>query len=255
MVADSEAVRLADRNYAHAYRLMGRHSSAGKVYEEPGLLAAITGPILWLNVCVVYDTLADPAASIGRALDFYKQANMPFIMRIRVDYQPETQAAMRALGLQAAAHLPGMILNPASAAPPHPELEIRDWDEPSLPAHNEIIAASFGMSVEMVNGLIKPEFLTSDFKGYVGYLDGVPVATSALLASDGVAGVYNVATLPAYRKRGLGEAMTWHAVREGLAAGCQFGSLQASEMGQPIYARMGFRNIAPYESYILGAQG
>ena len=85
---------------------------------------------------------------------------------------------------------------------------------------------------------------------YTGFLDGEPVATSALFMSNHVAGVYNVATLNAYRRRGFGEAMTWHAVREGAAAGCGMASLQASEMGRPIYERMGFRLVAGYKTYL-----
>jgi len=36
----------------------------------------------------------------------------------------------------------------------------------------------------------------SDFVGYVGYVDGEPVATAATVMAAGAIGVYNVATLP-----------------------------------------------------------
>jgi predicted acetyltransferase len=59
-----------------------------------------------------------------------------------------------------------------------------------------------------------------------------------------------VATRAKFRRRGVGEALTWHAVREGVAAGCRSATLQASEMGRPIYERMGFRLVAPYKTFV-----
>jgi ribosomal protein S18 acetylase RimI-like enzyme len=251
-LSDEEAVRLADLNYAHSFRLVGGCAIGGSVREGPGILSAITGPIAWLNVTVVHEKLADPASAISRAIDFYRQARVPFVMRIRVGFDPDTQQVMQELGLQTADQMPGMVLNPVAEIPAPPnDLTIADWDAASLPTHNEIIAASFGMPLQLANDLMTPALLNSATNGYLGYVHGRPVATSALIASDGVADVYNVATLPAYRGRGIGEAMTWHAVRKGVEAGCVIGSLQASAMGQPVYARMGFRTIAPYESYIL----
>jgi len=61
--------------------------------------------------------------------------------------------------------------------------------------------------------------------------------------SDGFVGVYAVATTPSARGRGYGEALTWAAVASepNLPA-----TLQASEMGRPIYERMGFRTMASF---------
>jgi hypothetical protein len=55
--------------------------------------------------------------------------------------------------------------------------------------------------------------------------------------SDGVAGVYNVATSVAARGRGFGEALTWRAT---LADPSLPAVLQSSAMGRPIYERMGY---------------
>jgi predicted acetyltransferase len=67
--------------------------------------------------------------------------------------------------------------------------------------------------------------------------------------SHRIAGVHNVSTLPEFRGRGLGEAMTWHAALDGRAEGCIASALQASAMGFPIYERMGYRHVVSYETW------
>ncbi|WP_343082055.1 GNAT family N-acetyltransferase [Ostreiculturibacter nitratireducens] len=84
---------------------------------------------------------------------------------------------------------------------------------------------------------------------FTGYLDGKPVATSSLVLSHGLAGVYAVATLPEARRRGIGAAMTLHALQAAKAAGAQVAVLQSSSMGRPIYERMGFTRRFDYRIF------
>jgi GNAT superfamily N-acetyltransferase len=130
-------------------------------------------------------------------------------------------------------------------------LEIRTAREgPALDEHRRIVATVFGMPLEMVERLFTDAMMTSrEIETYVGYVEGEAVATSALLAFERVAGVYSVATLPEARGRGFGEAMTWQCVRRGAELGCVISALQASEMGRPIYERMGYRLVSPYRTF------
>ncbi len=61
--------------------------------------------------------------------------------------------------------------------------------------------------------------------------------------------MYSIATVPSARRRGFGAAMTARVVADGLAAGCDVAALQASEMGRPIYERLGFRTVVSYAAY------
>src|SRR5439155_5015958 len=56
-------------------------------------------------------------------------------------------------------------------------------------------------------------------QGFVGYLDGAPVAAAALYLTHGVAGIGWVGTLSAHRGHRYAEAVTWAAVREGFRRG------------------------------------
>src|SRR5262249_18748932 len=81
----------------------------------------------------------------------------------------------------------------------------------------------------------------SPIKFYVGYLDSEPISTSELCLAGGVAGLYGVATKESARHKGYGSALTLGPLFDARDAGFTIATLQASEMGQPVYARIGFR--------------
>jgi GNAT superfamily N-acetyltransferase len=76
---------------------------------------------------------------------------------------------------------------------------------------------------------------------FLGRLDGEPVATASLLPAGGIAGVYDVSTVPEARRRGIGTAMTLATLRAARDLGYQLAFLQPSAMGRPLYERIGFR--------------
>lgn len=105
-----------------------------------------------------------------------------------------------------------------------------DWEKPLL-----TMMTSLGLDLPMRN--------------YLGYLDGRPVATSSLFLSTGVAGVQFVATLPEARGQGLGGAMSLAPLLEARQMGYRIGILQSSEMGFPVYRRLGFQQVCQVEHY------
>ena len=76
-----------------------------------------------------------------------------------------------------------------------------------------------------------------------------PVVSGLRWQTGRTVGVYSIATVGAARRRGYGAAMTARIVADGVAAGCDVAILQASEMGRPIYERLGFRTVVHYRSY------
>lgn len=78
---------------------------------------------------------------------------------------------------------------------------------------------------------------------FAGRMDGRIVATSALYTGTGLAGIYAVGTVPAARGRGYGRALTAAALREGRRRGYDSAALLSSELGEPVYRRLGFREV------------
>lgn len=85
---------------------------------------------------------------------------------------------------------------------------------------------------------------------YIGYLDGQPVASTAMVTDAGVAGIYAVATIPEARKRGIGKYLTQMPLLEARERGYRVGILQASSAGYPIYQRLGFKDVFKYQLYL-----
>ena len=84
---------------------------------------------------------------------------------------------------------------------------------------------------------------------YLVLLDGQPVATSQVLLGAGVAGIYQVTCLPEARGRGIGTAVTFAAMDEARRRGYASAILQASDLGHPVYRRLGFRDYGRLTEY------
>jgi GNAT superfamily N-acetyltransferase len=89
-----------------------------------------------------------------------------------------------------------------------------------------------------------PGFLTTpgwDF--FTGRYDGEPVATGLGYTSGGVTGIWGIATLPSLRGKGIGSAITRAVVDAGRARGAHATHLWSTELGYPVYRRMGFQHV------------
>ena len=64
-----------------------------------------------------------------------------------------------------------------------------------------------------------------------------------------VAGIYQVTCLPEARGRGIGTAVTLAALLEARRRGYTIAILQASELGYPVYQRLGFRDYGRLNEY------
>jgi len=90
---------------------------------------------------------------------------------------------------------------------------------------------------------------TGAWHHYVGYLDGEAVTSSTLLLAEGLAGIYDVSTIPAARRKGLGKAITLAPLLEARARGYRYTMLFASHEGYNLYRSIGFVKKFHREDY------
>lgn len=90
----------------------------------------------------------------------------------------------------------------------------------------------------------------SSFRHFLGRLNGEPVATCSLFLGGGVAGIYDVGTLPERRRRGIGAAMTRAAIAAAAAAGYRIAILHSSGLGAAMYRALGFTDVCRIGQYV-----
>jgi ribosomal protein S18 acetylase RimI-like enzyme len=84
----------------------------------------------------------------------------------------------------------------------------------------------------------------------VAWFQGEPVASGLTFDLAGDCGIYNVATLPHARRRGLATALTTHLLHEARARGCTSASLQSTPMAERVYSSVGFRDFGRFLEYV-----
>ena len=236
---------------------LGR-APVAELRDDGDLLRYATGIPLPLLNGVLRARLAEGDASrrVAQALAWFGERGLPFTWFVGPSSRPAD------LGQHLAAHglvrggPPGMAvdLHGLNDALPMPEgLSIVPVeDEAGLQQWVRVIVASFRLPPATegpLAALYGSLGLGWPARLYLGLWHGQPVATSKLLLSSGVAGIYWVGTLPEARGRGIGTAITLAPLREARALGYRIGILEAFPLGMNVYRRIGFRECGKVDRY------
>jgi GNAT superfamily N-acetyltransferase len=255
--------RAIKENLYDCFRFMGR-AAATEMDEGPGWLrwrTPISHP--WFNgVLCNRPPLEGDAAFVEQTLAFFRGRGVQSITWWLTPDQPPAEWApyLQAHGFQFDDNTPGMALIldnlPAQERlPPGLEIAVVE-DEAALETWMEVFTQGYPIPAEMKApffDLLVGMGLNLPMRNYLGYLDGVPVATSNLYLGAGAAGVMYVATLPAARGRGVGAAMTLAPLHAARRLGYHAGILQSSQMGYSVYRRLGFQHLCNIEHFYWSA--
>ena len=188
--------------------------------------------------------------AIQAALERSKSRNVPILWWTGPTTQPTD------LGMRLAEHgfhseyLPGMAVELRSlpeglSTPPGFAIE-RVRESATAENWSRVLGLGFEMPAFVTQAfldLLDSLGLEADslFRHYVGWLNGEAVAVSSVFLDAGVAGIYNVATLPDARGKGIGAALTLFPLLEARALGYRIGILHSSVMGFNVYRKLGFQ--------------
>jgi ribosomal protein S18 acetylase RimI-like enzyme len=248
-----DVVARAEANFFGTFGMLAELNDDGRVCEQDGLLVAASGvPLRSFNNVFVRRPLQNPVSILSDVFAYLDSRKLPFRLRLREGRDQAAEAAAARHGLHCIGTIPELVLDPITSKSGPPPLEIRRATEVgALDEHGSVVADGFDLPASLLRQVFSSRLIAeAGWQGYVGYVDGQPVAASQLSMTGDVAGIYYVATLKEFRGRGFGEAMTWRAIQDGAKAGCDVAILQASDMGRPIYERMGFRLVAGYKTFV-----
>ena len=157
-------------------------------------------------------------------------------------------------GLRPISYPPGMIATKLlPPVRPLPKIECRPViDDKTRCAFAEITSICFEIPPGIATAVYATETAWKGaYKGFVGLVDGRAVAIAAMVQAAGALGIYSLATIPAHRHQGYGEAL----LRAAATASRPKPSvepfiLQSTEAGHSLYRKMGFRDVAKFTVYL-----
>ena len=223
------------------FQLVGRSSEGAHVIEPDGVLGVVCPkvPNRSLPNSVVYESQDALIAALPELTQHYDDAGIDAWTVWVPEDDTKAAAALNDAGHKLDADPAGMTMELADLSAP-PEVDYRTGDE-LMP-----MIASINDRAYAFDGTPFTDFTSQHPSGvtlnYVAYLDGEPAAAVVLLPVDGDGSVWDVATLPEARGRGLCGRLMHQALWDAREAGCDMSSLQATKLGEPIYARLGYKS-------------
>lgn len=165
-------------------------------------------------------------------------------------------------GFQFGGVLTGIALDISKGVPPKPvaaqNLTIKIvQSEADVLKFTELAGNAFAMSSKSVEQwfLLNISVINQGEQiHFMAYLDDVPVGTASLSVSPQSAGIWNLATLPGYRKVGIGAFLVYTALVE--AKTRQYNQVMAilmpKGMAWGLFTKLGFKAVCEFPFYIYG---
>lgn len=85
---------------------------------------------------------------------------------------------------------------------------------------------------------------------FIGYVDNMPVATSAILNNKGIVSLEFISTLPDYRKKGIAKELCQHALKYAFNTGANVISVRAVGDGRTLAKTLGFHFVETNETAV-----
>jgi ribosomal protein S18 acetylase RimI-like enzyme len=249
-VSDDILTRLHRTTIAAWGRYAGR--VGGRTVEDRGITYVVgTDPTpVIVNSAFRTDPTVPATDLLARSRAFYSGLGHQFTLVTSDHFDTDVMEAAAASGWIMALDLPVMVSrNRLPDRPIPPGVSIRRADPVGdIDSFRQIERDGFASdkdelaAVESVFG--SPAALADDETvAVLAAIEGTDVAAAMADVIDGVAYIGFVATLPDFRRRGLGDAVTRAVTNGGFDRGADVAVLEASPMGLSLYERMGYETV------------
>lgn len=251
---------IINENLRAALAAFSHVRTTGKVTQGKDVAFAYAGvPYALFNTALVTSQLPSQSGDfkdcLDRADDFFQRYSAPWSVWFCEDFleKDERRRARIALairGMKLTMEAPGMIAEqivPArNSLPAMLCKEVRD--ERTRLDFSTVMSTAFQVPAPMARDVYAGELLwRNPMSGWIGYVAGQPVSTAVTVTAAEAIGLYAVATVPAFQKKGYGEGIMRMALEEASRrSGIKRAVLQSTSIGYSLYVRMGFRHIVRY---------
>ena len=251
---------MAERCHANCIeyaRESARRGAKGELVERDGVLLYATAsdfPVL-ANGAFRVDAATDADHVIDLADAWFADRSRGWSIGASTwaDADADLRAAAERRGLLAVMDQPGMVCDARLPDAPPPEgIEVRVLSTPgeaaAFVAMADLAYTSLGLPAGVIATMAAdPAAAMPPHQVTVGAFEGDTLLSGAhVLFIHGIAGVCCRATAEAARGRRRSELATRTATNLGFDGGAPYVTLQASPMGEPIYRRMGYRELYRY---------
>jgi GNAT superfamily N-acetyltransferase len=112
-----------------------------------------------------------------------------------------------------------------------------------------IASQCFGVSKDLFNQFFSVWRATDRYVFFIGYVDGIPAATSLVGFSSCGAALHCIGTLPQCRRRGLGSHVIRACLQAAKLRGLTKAVLYASDVGKSTYEKLGFQLVQTWNGF------
>jgi ribosomal protein S18 acetylase RimI-like enzyme len=225
---------------------------SARVIDLPELVCVLTidSPDLLHNAVVRYRQAGPVSiADIERVLAPFRTARHPLQWWLRLGSEPAgLRQRLHEIGFQTWSEIPGMALPLSQWQPPAPPA-------PGIDVRQAATLDEIGYVLRIVATVYSapPEPMwrwcggNPRFANWLAYIDGEPVGAMASQVTQGICGIFHVATLPRWRRRGVAWAMMLAAIADARRQGAQIVALTATPEAESLYRRLGFTGVSSFE--------
>jgi N-acetylglutamate synthase-like GNAT family acetyltransferase len=236
---------------AHWYRLIGAGSEGARTVERNGVVAALVPASLQRSVvnAVVYEHPDALAAAYDDIAAAYAEIGAKWTVWVHTG-DTETVALLESKGHVLDASPEAMAADLVETPPERPpQAALPEWTaEGDLADVGAINDRAYGYGGDWFSRALT-DLPNGSVNIYVVHHDGKAVGCCSTTDTDTNTAVDMVAVLPEARGQGLSGKLIAHALVDAVERGCRTSTLVATQLGRPVYERLGFGPLGALEMW------